>query len=171
MLPRVGGYVAARGSGAVFRVVLSLLYAAGLGGGSSDAATALRLANRTLHRPRSAEQLEELGRGLGADVPFFLRNGPQLGRGQQLEDHARTMSAEVSPLNLYERAEKAARMIRARAKADVSVAVVLGSGLGAFADELERERFAAADVRRDAAEGARGDRGAGRVGAGHEQKA
>jgi purine-nucleoside phosphorylase len=39
-------------------------------------------------------------------------------------------------LALYERAEKAARMIRARAPMNASVAVVLGSGLGGFADEL-----------------------------------
>src|SRR5260370_6588689 len=47
-----------------------------------------------------------------------------------------TMSAEPSSSSLYERAEKAARMIRARASAEVSVAIVLGSGLGAFAEEL-----------------------------------
>ncbi len=47
-----------------------------------------------------------------------------------------TMSAEPSSSSLYERAEKAARMIRARANAEVSVAIVLGSGLGAFADDL-----------------------------------
>ncbi len=46
------------------------------------------------------------------------------------------MSAEPSSSSLYERAEKAARMIRARAGAEVSVAIVLGSGLGAFAEEL-----------------------------------
>src|SRR5260221_815333 len=47
-----------------------------------------------------------------------------------------TMSAEPSSSSLYERAEKAARMIRARTKTEVSVAIVLGSGLGAFAEEL-----------------------------------
>src|SRR5216684_7236053 len=47
-----------------------------------------------------------------------------------------TMSAEPSSSSLYERAEKAACMIRARASAKVSVAIVLGSGLGAFAEEL-----------------------------------
>jgi len=46
------------------------------------------------------------------------------------------MSAEPSSSSLYERAEKAARMIRARTSAEVSVAIVLGSGLGAFAEEL-----------------------------------
>jgi len=46
------------------------------------------------------------------------------------------MKAEAN-IGLYERAEKAARMIRARVKVDPTVAIVLGSGLGAFADELK----------------------------------
>ena len=53
--------------------------AAGLGGGSSDAATALRLANALLQEPR--DDLNEIATGLGADVPFFLTAGPQLGEG------------------------------------------------------------------------------------------
>lgn len=59
--------------------------AAGLGGGSSDAATALRLANETLDEPLPAESLHELAAGLGADVPFFLTAGPQLARGTGTE--------------------------------------------------------------------------------------
>jgi 4-diphosphocytidyl-2-C-methyl-D-erythritol kinase len=55
--------------------------AAGLGGGSSDAATALRLANATLPEPLADERLHELAASLGADVPFFLTSGPQLGTG------------------------------------------------------------------------------------------
>ena len=55
--------------------------AAGLGGGSSDAATALRLANETLAEPLASERLHELAGELGADVPFFLTSGPQLGEG------------------------------------------------------------------------------------------
>ena len=55
--------------------------AAGLGGGSSDAATALRLANDLLDDPLPPERLHELAAGLGADVPYFLRDGPQLGSG------------------------------------------------------------------------------------------
>ncbi len=46
------------------------------------------------------------------------------------------MAAEPSSSLLYDRAEKAVRVIRARANLKPSVAVVLGSGLGAFADEL-----------------------------------
>ena len=55
--------------------------AAGLGGGSSDAATALQLANETLPEPLSPERLAAIAAGLGADVPFFLTQGPQLGEG------------------------------------------------------------------------------------------
>jgi 4-diphosphocytidyl-2-C-methyl-D-erythritol kinase len=55
--------------------------AAGLGGGSSDAATALRLANSTLATPLSPGELAELARPLGADIPFFLGEGPRLGTG------------------------------------------------------------------------------------------
>lgn len=55
--------------------------AAGLGGGSSDAATALRLANGTLSEPLPRETLHELAASVGADVPFFLAEGPQLGTG------------------------------------------------------------------------------------------
>jgi 4-diphosphocytidyl-2-C-methyl-D-erythritol kinase len=59
--------------------------AAGLGGGSSDAATALRLANETLDRPLPTADLQALAASLGADVPFFLVDGPQLGRGDGSE--------------------------------------------------------------------------------------
>jgi purine-nucleoside phosphorylase len=47
------------------------------------------------------------------------------------------MVEELSPETLYERAEHAARTIRARWSEDVRVALVLGSGLGAFADDLQ----------------------------------
>jgi 4-diphosphocytidyl-2-C-methyl-D-erythritol kinase len=55
--------------------------AAGLGGGSSDAATALRLANEILEAPLAPEALQKLAAELGTDVPFFLSKGPQLGEG------------------------------------------------------------------------------------------
>jgi 4-diphosphocytidyl-2-C-methyl-D-erythritol kinase len=55
--------------------------AAGLGGGSSDAAAALLLANETLDRPLARKRLSELAAELGADVPFFVEEGPQLGEG------------------------------------------------------------------------------------------
>ncbi|HXY79736.1 MAG TPA: hypothetical protein VEH55_00050 [Gaiellaceae bacterium] len=63
------------------RIEKRLPVAAGIGGGSSDAATALRLANETLTAPLAPGGLHELAAGLGADVPFFLADGPQLGSG------------------------------------------------------------------------------------------
>jgi 4-diphosphocytidyl-2-C-methyl-D-erythritol kinase len=53
----------------------------GLGGGSSDAATALVLANETLAEPLGAGELHDIASSLGADAPVFLTVGPQLGRG------------------------------------------------------------------------------------------
>jgi 4-diphosphocytidyl-2-C-methyl-D-erythritol kinase len=53
--------------------------AAGLGGGSADAAAALLAANATLGLPDA--RLHALAATLGADVPFFLARGPQLGEG------------------------------------------------------------------------------------------
>jgi purine-nucleoside phosphorylase len=44
---------------------------------------------------------------------------------------------ETATTTLYERAEHAARTIRARSAEEARVALVLGSGLGAFADDLE----------------------------------
>lgn len=47
------------------------------------------------------------------------------------------MSEQVAGSGLYERAEHAARMIRARVKTEPRVGIVLGSGLGAFANDFE----------------------------------
>jgi 4-diphosphocytidyl-2-C-methyl-D-erythritol kinase len=66
-------------------IVKRIPVATGLGGGSSDAATALRLANDTLATPLPLPSLRSLAATLGADVPFFLADGPQLGRGDGSE--------------------------------------------------------------------------------------
>jgi 4-diphosphocytidyl-2-C-methyl-D-erythritol kinase len=63
------------------RIQKRIPVAAGLGGGSSDAATALRLANGLRTDPYPAERLRAFACTLGADVPYFLEDGPQLGRG------------------------------------------------------------------------------------------
>jgi 4-diphosphocytidyl-2-C-methyl-D-erythritol kinase len=55
--------------------------AAGLGGGSSDAATALRLACELLADRPPPERVHEIAASLGVDVPFFLAEGPQLATG------------------------------------------------------------------------------------------
>jgi len=77
----------AGGDGASFaaRIQKRIPVAAGLGGGSSDAATALRLANALRAEPYPADRLRAFARELGSDVPYFLEDGPQLGTGDGTE--------------------------------------------------------------------------------------
>jgi 4-diphosphocytidyl-2-C-methyl-D-erythritol kinase len=64
--------------------------AAGLGGGSSNAAAVLLGLNRHYGYPFSREDLMSLGLSIGADVPFFLFGRPAIatGIGEKLEAYA-----------------------------------------------------------------------------------
>jgi 4-diphosphocytidyl-2-C-methyl-D-erythritol kinase len=55
--------------------------AAGLGGGSSNAAAVLTALNRIFDHPFSSSSLNKMGLSLGADVPFFLLGGPAIAKG------------------------------------------------------------------------------------------
>lgn len=59
---------------------------AGLGGGSSNAATTLLALNELLHLNISNEKIREIALSLGSDVPFFLKPKPSYaeGRGELL---------------------------------------------------------------------------------------
>ncbi|MEQ1440452.1 4-(cytidine 5'-diphospho)-2-C-methyl-D-erythritol kinase [Fontimonas sp. SYSU GA230001] len=61
------------GLGADIRVDKRIPLGAGLGGGSSDAATTLVALNRLWNLGFTADELADLGLGLGADVPVFVR--------------------------------------------------------------------------------------------------
>jgi 4-diphosphocytidyl-2-C-methyl-D-erythritol kinase len=54
---------------------------AGLGGGSSNAATTLKALNQLLKRNLSKKELMEMGLEIGADVPFFIGEGAAIGSG------------------------------------------------------------------------------------------
>ena len=54
---------------------------AGLGGGSSNAASVLSALNRHYGRPFSTDELMALGLSIGADVPFFIYGKPALVSG------------------------------------------------------------------------------------------
>jgi 4-diphosphocytidyl-2-C-methyl-D-erythritol kinase len=60
--------------------------AAGLGGGSGNAATTLLALNELFEQPLSNENLDELAAALGSDINFFLQNKPALatGRGEKI---------------------------------------------------------------------------------------
>jgi 4-diphosphocytidyl-2-C-methyl-D-erythritol kinase len=77
------------GVAARFRLHLTknIPHGAGLGGGSSDAAAALRLANLGLGTPLDGGMLHRLAAELGSDCAYFLEPGPAIGRGrgEQLE--------------------------------------------------------------------------------------
>jgi 4-diphosphocytidyl-2-C-methyl-D-erythritol kinase len=61
--------------------------AAGLGGGSGNAATTLLGLNELFGSPLSATQLHQIAASLGSDIPFFLQSRPALasGRGELIE--------------------------------------------------------------------------------------
>lgn len=68
--------------GAALGLDKQLPVAAGLGGGSADAAATLRLLNRQLGLNLSDEMLEEVARPLGADVPACVRSVTMRGEGR-----------------------------------------------------------------------------------------
>lgn len=78
--------LADQGMGAVIDIAKNIPVAAGLGGGSSDAATVLMGMNELLGLQLSEQRLMEIGLTLGADVPFFVFQKPALaeGVGEQL---------------------------------------------------------------------------------------
>ena len=73
------------------RIEKRIPVAAGLGGGSSDAATALRLANAELSEPLDMRALRGVAATVGTDVPFFLAAGTQV---------ASADGTELSPVEL-----------------------------------------------------------------------
>jgi len=56
-------------------------FGAGLGGGSSDAAFALKLLNEHFQLQLSSERLTGYARQIGADCPFFIENRPVFATG------------------------------------------------------------------------------------------
>jgi len=115
-------------------------HAAGLGGGSSDAAGTLAGLNGLFGLGLSAARLRELAARLGSDVPFFVEGGTALctGRGERVEPvrtpsahhyviccpACRLSTAEVygglSRLNLTSRKQSATVLLESLANGDFS---------------------------------------------------
>jgi 4-diphosphocytidyl-2-C-methyl-D-erythritol kinase len=68
---------------------------AGLGGGSSDAASVLLALNEYYHHPFSISQLMAMGLTLGADVPFFMINRPAIATG--IGEYVMEFKGNLSP--------------------------------------------------------------------------
>jgi 4-diphosphocytidyl-2-C-methyl-D-erythritol kinase len=126
------------------RITKEIPVAAGLGGGSADAAAALRLANAALPEPLPPERLASVASSVGADVPFFLAPGPKLAEGA---------GARLTPLELpqdYWALIALPRRLEKRSTAAVYGRFdELGGGPG-FAERRARLLDALAGVRRAA---------------------
>lgn len=73
-------------SGVMFTLDKRIPVAAGLAGGSSDAAAALRGLNRLWNLGLSLDELAEIGAEIGSDIPFCVFGGTSIatGRGEKL---------------------------------------------------------------------------------------
>jgi 4-diphosphocytidyl-2-C-methyl-D-erythritol kinase len=74
-----------------FNVTKNIPPGAGLGGGSSNAALTLRILNKLEKTNLSDKDLIDLSRGLGADVPFFIKGKTGLGTG---------LGQDIEPLDI-----------------------------------------------------------------------
>jgi len=125
--------------GAELRLVKRIPSAAGLGGGSSDAAAALMAANAGWHLDWSLARLRELGAELGSDVPLFFAGGSAVCRGR---------GERVAPAPRCD----ALHFVVVRPPAGLSTAAVYRAcrvpeqprPLGPLLDALERRDWAAA---------------------------
>lgn len=75
------------GAGVRIHLEKRIPMAAGLGGGSGNAATTLLGLNELFGEPLDPGQLHEAAAALGSDVPFFLQKNPAIGtgRGEKIE--------------------------------------------------------------------------------------
>jgi 4-diphosphocytidyl-2-C-methyl-D-erythritol kinase len=134
--------------GARIRLSKAVPVAAGLGGGSSDAAAVLRGLNELWALGLEQEALADIAAHLGSDVPFFLRGGIALagGRGERitpLPDAPRQeLLIAVPRLTL---ADKTRRMYSLLTPADYTD----GSAAGRLADAIGQGRPLEADARWD----------------------
>lgn len=69
-------------AGAKLSLVKQIPEAAGLGGGSSDAAATLRALNLLWELGLAPGELAEIGAGVGSDVPFLVHEGTALAQGR-----------------------------------------------------------------------------------------
>jgi 4-diphosphocytidyl-2-C-methyl-D-erythritol kinase len=84
------------GAASGVRVVKGIPVAAGLGGGSADAAAVLAGLQRLERRRLRPRQVTALAVALGMDVPFFLGRSPALARGRGEELRPVRSSADLS---------------------------------------------------------------------------
>ncbi len=121
--------------GASVRVIKRIPLMSGLGGDSSDAASALKGLNRLWGLGLATPDLMEMGASLGSDVPFFFSGGTALieGRGEL-----------VTPLRAYPPAWVVLLLPPVAAEPGKTARLYGGLKNGDFSDGVMTERFAGA---------------------------
>ena len=150
-------------------------YGAGLGGGSSDAAAALRLLTQLWNLDVPEAEMHALAAGLGSDVPFFLLGAPALatGRGERLAPLVRAdgtpwrcpfaLVVAVPPVHVSTAAAYALVVPDDRPRPDLAAAI-LSDDLGRWRREIGNDfetPVAARHPEIEAALGALAEAGAG----------
>lgn len=74
-------YLEIKGKHLLFTIEKHIPIAAGMAGGSSDGAAAMRLLNHAFSKPLSDDEMCRLGAQVGADIPFCLTGGTCICRG------------------------------------------------------------------------------------------
>ena len=78
----LAGFIGRANAGLEIQIRKRIPVAAGLAGGSADAAATLVACNELWQAGLSQRELAEIGAGLGSDVPFALMGGTAVGRGR-----------------------------------------------------------------------------------------
>ncbi len=80
-------YTKIKGAKCVFTIEKSIPISAGMAGGSTDGAAALKLLNEAFDYPLNSDELLTIGAKIGADVPFCLTGGTCIcqGIGEKIE--------------------------------------------------------------------------------------
>lgn len=121
--------------------------AAGLGGGSADAAAVLRAGNELAGRPFRADELRRIGARLGADVPSQVEPGHAIvtGAGETVErvslpPMALVLVPQREGLSTRAVYREADRLGGLRARLDPeAVRVMAGAGVEGIADGIEND--------------------------------
>jgi 4-diphosphocytidyl-2-C-methyl-D-erythritol kinase len=98
--------------GAIIELKKNIPSAAGLGGGSSDAAATLKGLNRLWNLKLTDDELAEIGLKVGSDVPFFIYKGTCLvsGRGEIIKQEKpifpRWILIILLPIDIKEKTKK-----------------------------------------------------------------
>jgi 4-diphosphocytidyl-2-C-methyl-D-erythritol kinase len=144
--------------------------AMGLGGGSSDAAAALRALDRLWDLGCAPEELAEVAAGVGSDVAFFLWGGTALGEGRGerisplpplppvnltlvfpdlvIPDKTRTMYSRLTPAN-YSDGGVTSRMLQILSGRPFAAESIRGCIYNAFQDIADWEFPELAKMRRE----------------------